>query len=137
MNYDGSFDAMKMQEYVHEALTETPEKWPGLKYLVHGPMVDYRIAQCPKPHGSKSGRVRMVVEQLQLRLLKVSAKCVKTIEMFESLERSSGGTFEPEGGPQKHPFDSMSYAMYHHEMGGRLFGPMAVRGASEIYALPG
>lgn len=142
MNYDGSFDAMKMQQYVREALLENPEKWPGLQYLVQrGPgyeEVSYRIAECPKPHGSKSGRVRMVVELLQHRLIKVSAKCVKTIEMFESLDRSSGGVFEPEGGPQKHPFDSMSYPIYHHEMGGRLYGPRPAAGAgTELYALPG
>jgi hypothetical protein len=62
----------------------------------------------------------MMISRLQAELVVVSARCVKTIEMFENLEQLKDNPYEPKKDSRhKHAFDSGSYPVYHYEMGGR------------------
>lgn len=80
---------------------------------------------CPKGKDSKPARVRLVMEFLQQGTLFVSARCVKTIEMFEYLEseKAKDGEhdalqgFRPKRSIYLHPFDATSYPMFYYNAG--------------------
>ena len=142
-NSDGSYDARVLEQVVTKLLWAMPPpgqtldgtktgRWPALQHMIERDprgqpiWVNFRIAACPKPPGSVAARIKMMAARMQLSLLLVSAKCIKIIEMFESLEHAPFEVFEPKkGSPHKHPFDAASYPVYHHEMGGKTFGVLS------------
>jgi hypothetical protein len=70
-------------------------------------------ARNAKGRGSIQRRVELVQQLLNQRRLLVSAHCVKTIAMFENLKKGKKEKkFIAQGQPEKHPFDSLSYALY-------------------------
>lgn len=134
MRPDGSYDARKLEEEVHRELREHPERYPGLKHLIRrrrdelgmeilGPAgvrgILFKLVPCEKPAGSVPARVKIAISKLQSSDLLVSARCVKTIEMFENLEcDEEKSRHHPKRSRHIHVFDSATYPIYHHEMGG-------------------
>jgi hypothetical protein len=127
---DGTYDARKLEQSVAKELNENFARYPHLKHLA----VEWedeemtkptkfrgmRLRPCPKPKGSVAARGKMTISFLQGQLLVVSARCVKTIEMFENLPEDPDHPFQPPTESRfKHPWDAASYVMYYYEMGGR------------------
>lgn len=83
-----------------------------------------RLRGCPKGAGSIRSRVQMVMDKLLQEELFISARCVKTIDMFGNLtsakqkqgEYSANVGYEPVKSPYTHPFSSMSYGMFYFEL---------------------
>lgn len=66
-----------------------------------------------RSHGALRKRVALVRQLLGAKRIMVSAHCVKTIEMFEELRKGAKELdYIMRGDPNKHPFDSMTYAIY-------------------------
>ncbi len=131
MRPDGSYDARKLEEELEKELHTTPERYPHLSHIIwvnpEAAAKDrifreqpVRLKPCPKPPGSRGARARMIISRLQAELIVVSARCQKTIEMFENLEQNPEKAYEPlKESRHGHPFDSGSYVVYFREMGGR------------------
>lgn len=132
MRPDGSYDARKLEEEVAKELKKNPERYPHLGHIIWTNPAEQRkelrilrehpirLKPCPKPPGSRPARARMTISRLQAELIVLSARCTKSIEMFENLEQDPEKPYEPKKGSRHgHPFDSGSYVVYFYEMGGR------------------
>lgn len=136
MRPDGSYDARKLEEHVRLELSENHAAYPGLQHLIEWETapdragnrvrtgrvanVDFRMVPCPKPEGSVPVRVRMLIARLQREELLISAKCQRIIAMLENLPADLKKSVHTPvtSSPYKHAFDSTTYPIYHHEMGG-------------------
>lgn len=130
MRPDGSYDARKLEQEVAKELKEHPERYPHLRHIIYvNPSLPpaelefreqpIRLRPCPKPDGSVSSRVKMMIARLQSELIVVSARCTRHIEMFENLPVDPDKPYHPpKTSRYKHAFDSSTYPVYHYEMGG-------------------
>jgi len=135
MRPDGTYDARKLEQEVAKELKEHPERYPHLNHVIYAnpeaPEKErvfrerpVRLRACPKPDGSVMARVKMTISRLQAELVVVSARCVRHIAMFENIEVDPEKPYTPKKGSRhKHAFDSSTYVVYHHEMGGAAGGP--------------
>jgi len=118
-NTDGSISGRQLERTLRRMLDERADSYPHLKHLGKR----FKIQGVPKPQGSVAGRVNIVIAKLMNNELKFSDLCPFHIEMVERLEQAPN---KDSLHPLKtvrghiHVFDSMSYPMYHAEMGGRL-----------------
>lgn len=138
MRPDGSYDARKLEECVATELRENHAAYPALDHLVEWEVdrtgkrtgvildVDFHMVPCPKPEGSVPVRARMAIARLQREEIIISAKCQRIIAMFENLPADLNKSVHTpvSSSPYKHAFDSTTYPIYHHEMGGLTLGSM-------------
>ncbi len=141
MRPDGSYDARALEKAVWRELETHAAKYPALRHLVRRERdaegkekpdgkvvaVEFELIPCPKPNGSVPARVKMCITLLQGNDLVVSAKAMRHVEMLETLEPDGAkGIFHPKktDAGHIHVFDSMSYPIYHYEMGGTAGGVM-------------
>jgi hypothetical protein len=134
---DGTYDAKQLQDIMTKELKEHPEKFPNLRHFYQEEKDDMgnptgklllrrriKLAACPKPPGSRPGRVKMMIARLIQNLFFVSARCEHSVEMFKNLDEQEGKPFVPsETSRHRHIFDAISYVIFFYEMGGRLPPP--------------
>jgi hypothetical protein len=117
-NPSGSFDAADIEKLAREYLQEHPE----IK------IKPFRLKPCPKGDDSVPARSRMLISMLQSESIRISALCLKTIDMFNSLECEDEKpgkydplvSFRPKRSVHLHPFDSGTYPPFYfkaHNLG--------------------
>jgi hypothetical protein len=102
-NSDGSYDGAEIQKHSKGRI---------------------RLRACPKGPGSIRARVEMTQDMLIQEEIKVSARCVKTIEMFRMLSSAKQKpgqydenlAYEPVKSPYTHPFSSLTYPLFFFQM---------------------
>ena len=101
-----------------------------------------RLRKCPKGKDTRPARVQMLISLMVDEALVVSAICVKTVDMLQSLvaEKVKDGVYDPFEGmrpkksPHAHAFDALTYPMSFFILYPQYFAARTGAGAVKIYA---
>lgn len=109
----GSYDHRQVELIAKEELEKRKSRYAWLSRPI-------RLEECPKPPGSVAARIKVLTHKLQSEEIYFSALCENMIDAMKFLESEKGEAFKPKRSKHLHPYDALTYILYHQALGGAV-----------------